>query len=211
MKIKASLSGICALTYFISTLALADTQTITPSKINFKAKTGDIVEFDVNYASSSPHETTGLGLKLNFDSNYLSLLDVSDVFAKGKIAQATDVKNQSTLKRSANKNATEKVIKIAWLSPAGDWPGVRGKATKLLKARFKVTHDLSSQTSIHFSGDTSAGNTFSATPVTIVAAETQQTASSNNQDSSGGGSLSWLLMSFLILFGTVTKRATKKK
>lgn len=226
MNNKWLTSVACLVTYLVSITVYAETQEIVPSKTSFQAASGDIVEFDLNYSSASPDQTTGLGLKLNYDSRKLTLIDISDVFTKAKLAQATGVKKVSKGNaKSKTTDPTDKTINVAWASLNGKWPGTEKAETKLLKVKFKMIDDFTSPTTISFTGNASAGNTFSATPVeitpinkTIVLANTETSNSqspattvlTSSSSSSGGGSVSWLILSFLLLLGVVNKGLGRK-
>ena len=88
MSNKLAVTGLVLSGLFVSSTVLAATQAVFPTQASIEASSGDTVGFTVKYSSSSPQDTTGLGLKLYYDSSKLTLLSVSDVFAKDKIAQS---------------------------------------------------------------------------------------------------------------------------
>ena len=156
-------AGLGIIGFVVSASAYADTQTITTSQADFNVSPGDTIEFDVTYAYSGPSYTTGLGLKLYFDSSKLSLLEVSGVFPIDKIAQSESADSGD----GDGDSATDKKLNVAWTSLSGKWPGSDNAGTKLYTIKFKVEEGFSSSTVINFTGDASAGNTFSASPVAI--------------------------------------------
>lgn len=148
-------------------VAQADIQKIIPSKTSFQVTSGDIVEFDLNYSSSSPVQTTGLGLKLNYDSSKLLLVNISEVFSIGKLAQSIDAKKTANGElRGAD--LTDKTINIAWISLNGKWPGADNIGVRLLRVKFKVVEELTSLTTININGEASVDNIFSTTPVVVT-------------------------------------------
>lgn len=178
-------------------IAQADIQKIIPSKTSFQVSSGDIVEFDLDYSSSSPAQTTGLGLKLNYDSSKLLLINISEVFSTGKLAQSIGTKKNGNGELEGS-DLTGQVINIAWVSLNGKWPGADTAGVKLMRVKFKVVEELDSSTTINISGEASADNIFSTTPVVI--SPIKKSTAFKLPPATGGGVISWwFILSFLLL------------
>ena len=164
MSNKIITSSLAISGLFVSASVLAATQSIFPTQSNFEVVSGDTVSFTVKYSGSSPVNTTGLGVKLYYDSSKLTLQGISNVFAKDKIAQSD---GDDTSDGDGNA-ATDKKVNVAWAGLSGNWPGAASGDTSLFSVSFTVAAGFNAATSIGFTGDASAGNTFSATPVSIT-------------------------------------------
>ena len=145
----------------------AATQMILPSQTSYNVSPGDDVEFTVRYTASSPASTTGLGVILYFDSSKLTLLGLSNIYSNSKISD--DVSADSS--NGDGDSSTDKRVNVAWTSFSGGWPGTSGD-TDLYTIAFTATQSFSSDTTINFTGDASAGHTFGATPVSIAYKDT---------------------------------------
>lgn len=144
--------------------ASAANQVVVPSQHKFKVSEGEVIEFSLNYPSSSPSNTTGLGVQVYYDSKKITLKAVSDVFKKDLIAVSEDINDTNNDDKN---DQTDKKINIAWASLNGDWPAMEARDTQLFKVSFIPTKKFNSTTIIGFTGNASAKNTFSATPITI--------------------------------------------
>ncbi len=200
MRINYLLATVFIVVSLLSTLANADIQTVIPSQTRFQVDSTDIIKFSVNYSASSPNQTTGLGLKINYDSGQLQLIEVSEVFSKDKIAQAEEVK------KTTETDASNKSINIAWVSLNGSWPDslatTASEGTKLLTVTFRVTDGFVSPTTIFMTGNASAGNNFQSTPIVI------DPRSKTGTEAGGAGAMPAIL---LLLLSSVLSSAFVKK
>lgn len=165
MNNKWVISVLGGINFFVTNMACASTQTIFPSQTTFKVSPNDTVAFLVKYSSSSPDSTTGIGIKLYFDSSKLKLSEITNIFTD-KLAE--NMSNDSN--NGDNDTATDQLLNIAWVNMSGSWPNTGNVDTTLYKVTFTVTEAFStlSNTTINFTGNASAGNEFAATPVTIA-------------------------------------------
>ncbi len=152
-----------------STTVYAAVQTIVPSPIRFEIAAGDEIAFEVRYTAASPDQTTGLGLKLYFDSSKLSFVSATNVFAKDTIATASSYADSANGDGDA---ATNSVLNAAWASVTGEWPSTGRVDTTLYKVTFVATQTFSSATTIRFTADTAEGDTFAATAIDIAYKDT---------------------------------------
>lgn len=199
----------------------AGTQSVFPSNQSFKVEHNDIVEFDVLHSTTNPDQTTGLGIKLYFDSSKLELVGFSDVLDKDKIAEAITLDSRN---EDLDDN-TDKVFTIAWANFGSSWPNSSETNTNLFKANFRVTQELSSTSKINLLGDASAENVLVTQTANVQLKEvlsndyltnniisnnevTQQTDTNQNLNSTGGG-LFFLLL-FPLFCMTLIKSGVKK-
>jgi RHS repeat-associated protein len=151
--------------YLVSLLAFqsvfAGTQEIKSSKSNITVKPGDTLDFDVIYTASSPQNTTGLGLRLFYDSSKLTAPVLSNIFQK-KIAHNIVADDDN----SDGDSQTDKKVNIAWADLNGKWPGTNADTT-LFNIRFTVANNFTAGAKINSRADTSAGNGFIYTQISI--------------------------------------------
>ena len=141
-----------------SSSLFAGVQTIIPSQNEFiLSQEGDVVEFLVTYDASSPSDTTGLGLKLFYDSSMVAFSEVTEVFSNSKLAHSIETDSSDI----DGRNDTDKFFNIAWASLSGGWPG--SGSINLFKIKFIATQDFNDFSTIDLLGEAAAGHTFSPT------------------------------------------------
>lgn len=159
---KSLLKGMFLSTVFISSGAFAAVQSIVASPSGFSdIVVGDTVQFTVSYPASNPAGATGLGLKIYFDSTKLTLTGTSDVFTTNKLAESVGADSSN----GDGDASTDQFINIAWVNFGGEWPA-RGE--NLVTATFTASTGFTADTTINFTGDPAAGNTFSADPIPVA-------------------------------------------
>ncbi len=156
--------------FIIATLplfAFADVQTIVPSKTNITVLPGSTIEFDVLYPDTNSESSTGLGVKMYFDSSKLNFKGVTQAFS-GDLVNVTKQPLADTEDEDGN-SATDSIIIAAWTSfgqtPA--WPGIGNLPAILYHATFTTDYSFPLETVINFTGDVAANNSFASTPVRI--------------------------------------------
>ena len=208
---KTYLTKLLVVSGFLLTypsVALTATQKIATSPASFTISPGSTVEFDVLYPELNPDNTTGLGVKMYFDSSKLNFKGVTQVFSKDLV----NITEQPVADSNDGDNNTEtdSVVTAAWagLGATPAWPGTGSLPAALYHVTFTTGYNFPMQTVINFTGDVAANNSFESSPVNVSFVLTggtspqtpQQEASSSNSatsNSSGGGSFSIVL---LILF-----------
>ena len=161
MLAKKYLGGAFLAASLLPTMAFSAVQTVTPSQTSFNVAAGSTVSFDVVYDASSPQAVTGFGVKAYFDSTKLTFVSTSNEYTTGS---AGGVSVSADGADGDGVPATDQQIVAGWFDLGGNWPNNGGAATVLYTATFTAIDN----TTINFTGDASAGNTFAATPVTVA-------------------------------------------
>ena len=119
----------------------------------------------VNY-STAPEDTTltGLGLRMYYNSQMLTLDSVGSVLGTGFIQQSPPMDDTGDTDQDP---ATDKYVLIAWADPNGDWPNEA--PAQLLTATFTASATDAGHTSINFTASsTAAGWTFTGTSAAVT-------------------------------------------
>ena len=140
---------------------MARQQIVTPNPTSGEfAANGAAVSFTAVYTTNPSGPTTGLGLRMLFDSSQLTFVNLTNVFATSKVAEdlvpvadAGDIDGDPT---------TDFLINVAWTDIGGAWPA---GPTNLYTANFTTTAGFTG-THINFFGQTAAGFTFVSTDFT---------------------------------------------
>jgi hypothetical protein len=118
------------------------------------ASMGQQVAITATYAGDE--STTGLGLRMHYDSSALTLTSVYDVFANSPIdADGTPAADTSDLDGNT---ATDTYIDFAWASLFGWWPG--SNPLDLFTATFDVAESIESSLITFSASSTAAGHEF---------------------------------------------------
>ena len=156
--------------FIIATLPLsvfADVQRVVPSNAVFTVLPGSTIEFDVLYPDTNLDSSTGLGVKMYYDSSKLTFKGVSQTFS-GDLVNITKQPLADTENGDGN-SATDSVVLAAWASFAETpaWPGVGNLPAILYHVTFTTDYSFPLETVINFTGDVAANNSFESTPVRI--------------------------------------------
>jgi hypothetical protein len=138
-----------------------DEQIVTPNPTNGAfAPNGSAVSFTLVYTTNPSHTTTGLGVRMHWDSTELTFVNLTNVFATDNIATGTAEADASNFDGDA---ATDMFVNVAWTNIGGNWPA---GPSNLYTANFTTTAAYDG-TVIHFTASGgAAGNTFVATDFT---------------------------------------------
>ena len=71
--------------------------------------------------NSDASESTGLGLRIHFDSSSMEFIDSSDMFTKDRIGTPGSLSNDN--EDLDQNSSTDKFLIAAWASVAVNWPG----------------------------------------------------------------------------------------
>lgn len=151
-----------------------DAQIITPVPQSQFALASEAVIIDVQYSTDPANtETTGLGLRLHWDSTSLSFDSLSDVLADDLLAQGDATPDTDDFDSDPT---TDSFILISWADiTGGSWPNdVSTLPVSLYTANFTTASDFadSETTSVNFSASSVApGFGFRPTSATITAGE----------------------------------------
>jgi len=107
--------------FIISGSAIAKTQMITLSPESTVAFSSETVSLKVLYdVNDNENKTTGLGIRIHFNSKYIDNITLSDVYGEGMIGQ--HYSPQTDNKNLDGDASTDKFIIVAWASVTGNWP-----------------------------------------------------------------------------------------
>jgi len=135
------------------------------------APAGASVDFPLQYDTSTGDTTmTGLGLRMHYDSSFLSFDGLTDVLPMNYIAQQGPMYDANDFDDDPN---TDKYILVAWSDPlGGNWPNEALPVT-LFDAHLRFADGLETGTStdINFSASsTAAGYEFDGRSITAIVA-----------------------------------------
>ncbi|MDF1720845.1 MAG: VWA domain-containing protein [Minwuia sp.] len=141
---------------------------IAPSSPGAIAATGDSFTFSTVYTNDAGDEaTTGLGLRIHFDSSILTYDQASNVFARS-LQPFGQVPEVDTLDFD-NDVSTDTFVAFNWADLGGDWPGPGNLPQSLLESTFTVSGPVN-DTAINYSvSSVPNGFDFTATPFRILA------------------------------------------
>ncbi|MDF1734251.1 MAG: VWA domain-containing protein [Minwuia sp.] len=141
---------------------------ITPSIPGVIADTGESFSFSTVYSNALGDEaTTGIGLRIHFDSTILTYDLASNVFARSlqPFGQVIEADTQDF----DNDASTDTFVAFNWADFGGNWPGPGNLPQVLLDSTFTVTGNLA-DTSINYSASSVPnGFGFDATSFEVVA------------------------------------------
>jgi hypothetical protein len=119
---------------------------------------GDISELSLEYnVLNGEAKTTGLGLRIHFNSSVLTHLALQNVFTDGLVAQDKIARNDTD--DLDNDPLTDKYLSVAWLGISADWPKSEQFPIRLGKIVFQINQNskISSTTLNINSSSTPAG------------------------------------------------------
>ncbi len=142
-------------------LAASNSQIVTPSVEEIDVVPGGTVQFDVNYETSNGANSTGMRLRMHFDSSRLDYRGVHNVLSNGKAG----VQVQDDTTDLDGDAATDKFLNVLWVDINGSWPNEL--PTRLFTAEFGTADNLAEETVVRFSGEPAIGYTLDATDVSV--------------------------------------------
>ncbi|MEX2502508.1 MAG: DUF4214 domain-containing protein [Trueperaceae bacterium] len=122
---------------------------------------------DVIYAAGSPLGSTGLNLRMFFDSSALVLDELAGILPTG--FSAVEVNDDAPGRGFDDDPQTDKFVNLLWLDADGNWPDVAALPTRLLTANFQASQSFRGTTSINFRGNAAAGFDLDAASLSIGA------------------------------------------
>ena len=168
MLVKKVVGNIIALAFVLGHVnAFAASQSVTGSLSIQEIADGDKVTISVTYQATDDSLTTGLGLRLHFDSSKLSDAAVADLLTVDKIgAQFLD-----DVSDFDNDESTDKFYSSNWASFSGSWP--TGKEFPVTLYSLTLTGASGfSDTKLNFSKSSGAvGYDFESQSITIYRQE----------------------------------------
>ena len=148
-----------------------DHQTVTPTPLTQSQtrNANEAVSVTFQYNSSSPN-TTGLGVRIHFESSKLTYQGVSGVFSEGGsslfMMGPSGVENDTS--NQDGNAATDKVVLLAWANTMATFTG-GALPVDLFTANFVTTPGFSGTTNVNLTAvDTAVGFSFVSSPATIA-------------------------------------------
>ena len=142
-------------------------QIVTPETLTVVATADTSVSFDVNYSTNPGNTpTTGLGLRIHYDSSQISFTDLTNSLSAGE--QPTS-EPQLDIEDFDDDPETDFYILKAWTDFDGNWPSANPtNPERLFTANFVAQADFS-ETAVNFSpASTAASASFESSSVEIV-------------------------------------------
>lgn len=128
----------------------AATQEVAPEPGASVAQRHQSTSFALEYApyESCSNNLTGLGLRVHWNSNALEFSGIFAVLANNLVAVG-EAEDDS---RDADQDqTTDKILRIAWADPKGQWPGSSCAGLSLFRVEFDVVDLSAGSTAIRFS------------------------------------------------------------
>ncbi|ETR73688.1 MAG: hypothetical protein OMM_00777 [Candidatus Magnetoglobus multicellularis str. Araruama] len=137
---------------------LAKTQHITLEPASDVSFSGETIAVKILYnVLEGKKKTSGIGLRIHFNSKFIDAMTLTDVYGEGMIGQhytpQTDVEN---LDGDAN---TDKFIIVAWASITRNWPVFLDMPGQLAVLSVKIKADApNAETKINVTSSSNAAN-----------------------------------------------------
>jgi len=134
----------------------ADQQIVKLSSDEILALSGDVVNLNVIYNVNGEKKlTTGLGIRIHYNSKAIEQLDLIDMYGEGMVGQ-NYTPEDDTLNLDEDPN-TDKYIVAAWIGIRGGWPRLLQLPAKLGTAKITVNKDSAlNETKINITATSSA-------------------------------------------------------
>jgi len=101
--------------------AIAKTQNISISPESSVVYSSETVAMKIMYeVTDGDMKTTGIGIRIHFNSKFIDTINLSDVYGEGMIGQ--HYSPQSDDKNLDGDASTDKFIVVAWAGITGNWP-----------------------------------------------------------------------------------------
>ena len=159
--------GFLILLSFYCTAAVAQEQTVSVSLSVPELRVGQSTDLTLSYNATDNAKTSGLGLRLHFDSSALEMGATSDTLREG--AQPFQIRSDSP--DFDNNPDTDKFFLTAWADLSGvGWPDIASQPVTLYVVPLTAKSDFAGEV-LAFSGYSAPGYTLVAADITIVKAE----------------------------------------
>ncbi|MDI9569428.1 MAG: hypothetical protein QM278_01635 [Pseudomonadota bacterium] len=144
MKIKVIKSlgfiAVALAVVFLASGVQAGTQSVVMSPGNLSLGPGQTGEITLSYnVTSGPSKTTGLGIRICYDSRVIEKISIEDPYGEGLVA--VDAAPVADSKNIDEVLITDQHIGAAWVGVAGDWPAMMKLPVQLGKIVVKVRAD----------------------------------------------------------------------
>ena len=147
--------------------AVAQEQTVSGAMSLSELRVGQSTDLTLSYSATDNAKTSGLGLRLHFDSSALEMGTTSDKLRES--AQPFQI--QSDTSDFDNNPATDKFFLTSWADFSGvGWPDIAAQPVTLYVVPLTAKSDFADEV-LAFSGYSAPGYTLVAADITIVKAE----------------------------------------
>ncbi|MDA8878873.1 DUF5011 domain-containing protein, partial [Porticoccaceae bacterium] len=148
--------------------AIAQEQTVSGSLSVPELRVGQSTDLTLSYTATDNAKTSGLGLRLHFDSSSLEMGATSDKLRES--AQPFQIQNDTS--DFDNNPVTDKFFLTSWADFSGvGWPDTAAQPVTLYVVPLTAKVDFAGEV-LAFSGYSAPGYTLVAADITIVKAET---------------------------------------
>lgn len=149
-------------------------QVITPTQTTLSLSSGSNFSYIPLYNVTTPTTTnsTGLGMRIHFNSQALQWQGVTERFANGVLPLSDIMSDSENLDNDAT---TDQFVIAAWVDTTAQWTATKALPLPLLQAQFQAVSGFSGQTVIRTTAIATADDTtFTSTPmmVTVTPANT---------------------------------------
>ena len=159
--------GFLILLSLYCTAAVAQEQTVSVSLSVPELRVGQSTDLTLSYNATDNAKTSGLGLRLHFDSSALEMGATSDKLSES--AQPFQIQNDTT--DFDNNPDTDKFFLTSWADLSGvGWPDIASQPVTLYVVPLTAKSDFAGEV-LAFSGYSAPGYTLVAADITIVKAE----------------------------------------
>ena len=159
--------GFLILLSLSCTAAVAQEQTVSGAMSLSELRVGQSTDLTLSYSATDNAKTSGLGLRLHFDSSALEMGTTSDKLRES--AQPFQI--QSDTSDFDNNPATDKFFLTSWADFSGvGWPDIAAQPVTLYVVPLTAKSDFAGEM-LAFSGYSAPGYTLVAADITIVKAE----------------------------------------
>ena len=159
--------GFLVFLSFSCSVAVAQEQTVSGNLSVSELRVGQSTELTVSYSATDSAKTSGLGLRLHFDSSALDMGAYRDKLREN--SQPFQIQGDTS--DFDNNPNTDKFFLTSWADNSGDgWPYIATQPVILYVVPFTAKADFTEEV-LGFTGFSAPGYTLVAADITIVKAE----------------------------------------
>lgn len=141
--------------FFMTGIAVAKTQSIALAPESVVAFTNETVALDIQYDVIDGNKTTGIGIRIHYNSKFIDSITLSDIYGEGMVGQ--HYSPQADVTNLDGDVTTDKFIIIAWAGITGGWPVFLSTPGSLAKLNVKIKSDApNAETKINVSASAAA-------------------------------------------------------
>lgn len=143
-RLRKSLSVYIVLTLLVILCltfdAAAGTQSVSLSPDKVEVSSNESIKLILVYnVTEGAKQTTGIGLRIHFNSELITSLDLVETYGEGMIAQDEIAKDD--IDDFDGDPDTDKYLGIAWVGVNGDWPALIEQPVELGTIILKIQPD----------------------------------------------------------------------